>query len=339
MKKLLTLLLLTFIYTGGFSQPSITSSFNPVVGDNYKYHPVNTIVTPGNAGANVTWDFGAIAVLYNPFVGRYHNPAATPYAADFPTATVAFEDHFMAGTYHYYKTSGTKMEKLGEASVLVTAVFAAPFTMFTYPFTYNTTTTGNYTCTTAVGSLTLEKNGTWSATGDAYGTLILPSGIHSNVLRIKTHHVVDDVYSGGSGAYKKDITEYLFVIPTSRIPLLKITSEIFYSGGTPIDTIDLVSVSDEVSGLGETPSQTFHLKFSPNPTAGNILMEFELQREEKVQMTVYSPEGRMVRKSDESTLPAGRHEQQISLEGLLPGVYLLRMEAGSSTSLHRIIRI
>jgi hypothetical protein len=50
MKKFYVLLLLILCMASLVAQPVITSSFNPVPGDQFKYHPVNTQITEGNSG-------------------------------------------------------------------------------------------------------------------------------------------------------------------------------------------------------------------------------------------------------------------------------------------------
>jgi len=144
MKHLLSFCLMVIASAGLFAQPSITSSFNPQVGDYYKYHPVNTIISEGAGGANATWNFGAIQITFNPIIGKFLHPSTTPYATDFTGADVVYEDYFVAGTYHYYEANTAKLEKMGYANAQLTAIYDNPQQIITYPFTYNSSFTNVY---------------------------------------------------------------------------------------------------------------------------------------------------------------------------------------------------
>ncbi|MFO7722873.1 MAG: T9SS type A sorting domain-containing protein [Bacteroidales bacterium] len=339
MKKIFTLLLCTACCIGLYAQPVITSSFNPAPGEQYRYHPVNTQITPGNSGANITWDFSGIQIIYNPIIGKYINPSQTPYANDFTGSNVAFEDYFAAGTYHYFETTTNHYEKKGEASVLYTAVYQNPHTMFTYPFTYNTVVTDNFACTTAVGSLTLERNGTWEANGDAYGTLMLPSGTHSNVLRIKTTCNTVDEYPGviENG---KNVIEYCWVIPTSKRPLLKIGTEYHFSGGAPIDTVYYVRISEEVSGIAHPDQNLSNIRLYPNPVAGDELaVGFEMQHQAEVKIELVSADGKVSRSMPMQNMAPGTHQVTVAMEGLAPGLWFVRVDSGGIPKMFKVVKL
>jgi hypothetical protein len=339
MKKFFTLLLCTAFGIGLYAQPTITSSFNPAPGDHYRFHPVNTQITAGNAGANVTWDFSGIQIIYNPIIGKYMSPSTTPYANDFSGTNVAFEDYFAAGTYHYFETTTSKYEKKGEASVLYTAVYQNPHTMFTYPFTYNTVVTDNFACTTSVGSLTLERNGTWEAKGDAYGTLMLPSGTYNNVLRIRTSSSTVDEYPGviQNG---KDVIEYCWVMASSKRPLLKIGTEFHFSGGAPIDTVDYVRISEEVSGIAHPDQNLANIRLYPNPAAGEALaVSFELQNHAEVRIDLVSTDGKVARSMPAQKMTPGSHMVTIPMDGIAPGLWFVRVDSEGVPKMFRVVKL
>lgn len=338
MKRILTLGFLLFSCTVMFSQPVITSAFNPVPGDNYKYHPVNTIITPGSAGANVTWDFSGIQVVYNPVGGRYLSPSVTPYANDFSGCNVAYEDYNIAGTYHFYETSSAKWEKKGEASVLLTAVFNNPQDMFTYPFTYNTLVSDSFTCTAAVGALTLEKKGWWEVTGDAYGTLKLPSGDYTNVLRIKKTVNTYDDYIGVS-TYETDVTEYCWVLSTSKKPLLRIAVEFHYANGAPIDTVEYIRISDDVSGLDHPGKIVSNLMVYPNPASDMLSIDFNLLESSEVEIQLLNTEGKLLRLIGKSALPSGPQNMQCVTGDLAPGFYLINLKANGFNRMLKFVKL
>jgi hypothetical protein len=337
MKKFYFALLLILCGVGLMAQPVITSSFNPVPGDQYKYHPVNTQITAGNSGANVVWDFSTIQVIYNPITGKYLNPASTPYSTDFQMSTIAYEDYFAAGTYHYYTTSATKLEKVGEASVLLTAVYSQPATMYTYPFTYNTKVTTNYGCTTAVGSLTLHKTASWEAEGDAYGTLMLPSGTFQNILRIKTRHIIEDDYVG-TVTNKQDITEYIWVSTTSKKPYLKITTTIHSTNGTTIDTVRTSLISDDVSAIGGAVMGSVSALVYPNPAQDQIILEFNTAHSANIGWSLFSADGQLIFENSAQNYSPGTHLAAIPVAALSPGCYFVRITSNEGSRVLRFMK-
>lgn len=337
MKNLSFVFVAMFIIVQLNAQPVITSSFNPVPGDLFKFHPATTIIEPGSAGANVTWDYSNIGIVYNPQTGRYIDPAITPFDTSFPAANVVYEDHFAAGTFHYYATDNNEIKKLGYASVLLTAVYDSPYTLYTYPFTYNTVVTDNFTCTTEVGAIDLIEQGTWEAEGDAYGTLILPSGTHNDVLRIKITNVFSKEYTG---VPKEDyeITEYLWVTPTSKIPLLKLKIDRRFVGGNPTDTLISVLISDDVSSIDEQSNSFANLKLYPNPASTEINVDFVLQNTSVVRIEVLSADGRLVKQIKAAEHQPGKIRETITIDDLTSGLYMVNIIAGDTMKTKKFIK-
>lgn len=333
MKHLLTLCLLVAAAAGLFAQPSISSSFNPQIGDFYKYHPVNTIISTGGGGANVTWNFGTIQITYNPIIGKYIHPSSTPYAGDFSVADVVFEDYFVAGTYHYYDVSTTKLEKIGYANSQLTAVYDDPQRIITYPFTYNSSFTDTYACTTMVGTMKFTKTGTWSVEGDGYGTLVLPSGSHSNILRLKIVNEYTDEFSG-LDPYEYKITEYWWVDPSSRKPLMKVYKE--WNSTMPNDTTVLTTVLEGVSGVDHPGKGATNLRLYPNPASEEVHLVFDLESAEEVHYELMTIDGKLIRSIDAAQAVAGTITESISLDGVKAGIYLLNVSIGNVSKVMKI---
>jgi hypothetical protein len=266
------------------------------------------------------------------------SPAITPYANEFSTATVAYEDYYAAGTYHYYLAGSSKLEKVGEASVLLSAVYDEPATMFTYPFTYNTKVTENYACTTAVGSMTLHKTASWEAEGDAYGTLMLPSGTYQNMLRIKTFHSIEDDYPGVV-TNKKVVTEYLWVSSTSKKAYLKITHEVHSTNGTPIDTIYSVSVSDEVSGIGGAVIESVSAVLYPNPASNQLTLELSSVNGASIGWSLYTSSGQLIQESSALNYSPGNHLISVPVATLKPGCYFVNINTNEGSRVLRFMKI
>ncbi len=90
------------------AQPVITYNGNaPQTGDAYHFSGANGSFDPGPSGANQNWDFSGITPSF------FHSetavaPGSTPFADDFPEATIAF--HFTGEnlSYSYGQVSTTE---------------------------------------------------------------------------------------------------------------------------------------------------------------------------------------------------------------------------------------
>lgn len=338
MKRTFTLFVLLVGCLGLIAQPVITSSFNPAPGDSYKYHPVTTPIAPGNSGANVTWDFSSIAMVYNPLGGVYMSPSATPYVNDFPGSNVAFEAYYVVGTFHYYETTSAKLEKKGEASVQGVAVYDVPQTIITYPFTYNTTTTSNYSCVSLIGTTTQTLTGLWEAHGDAYGTLILPSGTYNNVLRVKITNEYTKEYSDASPTQGVDGEEYWWVSTTSKAPLLRITKEYYSDDGVLFDSLHIRFIADEVSGINHPDQSVSNLNIYPNPASDLLNLTFDIQKSTLFTLDLYSADGKIIRSYEPEQFFPGNHRKELLLEDITPGFYMLRVGAGDNFRMMKFIK-
>jgi hypothetical protein len=75
------------------------------------------------------------------------------------------------------------------------------------------------------------------------------------------------------------------------------------------------------------PSISLHQN-TPNPFVGSTSISYRLAGETSVSLTLYDISGRRIRTLAAGTLPAGVHQAPLSGDGLAPGVYYYRLEAG-----------
>ena len=145
MKKLFTLLFLSFSLLQMMAQPTITSDIMFAIGDSAPvqyFDQGQGVFDAGPAGANVTWDFSAVNTNPNmAFTWRAELPSQTAWAADFPNATHAFRFPQDSGlNYLYYQYDGNKVELLG-------TINAAFYPEFNRTLLFTTLTkTPNSTC-------------------------------------------------------------------------------------------------------------------------------------------------------------------------------------------------
>ena len=190
MKNLIYFFLIQLFYLFSLNanaQLTLTSTYNPVIGDVEKYYLCDTVgVIQGDSGTNKTWNFSNLIVT-DSSTNNYVNPVGTPYDSLFPLSNVA-SSTVSEGTmiYNYYKTSVNQDEFMGYAYQDFQEILSNTEIMMSYPFTYNSS---YFDTVSGAGSLTgysFNLNGTISNRGDATGTISLPFGTYPNALRIKT---------------------------------------------------------------------------------------------------------------------------------------------------------
>ena len=203
----------------------------------------STTLGVGNAGANQNWDFSTLTFVQQGPANTYSSATTAPFSSSFPTANFYVKN--MSGTntaYDYVRLTNNIYEIVGYSTAsVVNNSFSNPFTIFTFPFSYN----DQFTDTHQQGS---QPVATFTRLYDAYGTLIIASGTYSNVFRFK------DIFNNGSPSYiwfKLNPFRVIFVASTN------------INGTTSYTTY-------QDPNLSTTQNEVKQFAVYPNPTSGNI---------------------------------------------------------------------
>ena len=190
MKNVINIFTAFLISTSLFAQISITSVYNPQVGDIAKNLNCDTTnINPGNSGPNVNWNFSNLVITQDSSNIYFTSPSLTPYGSSFPQANIAANSN---GTYVYYQTSSTQILDYGLANSSIVAPLSNPATWIQYPFTYQSTINDNFYGQFNLSLGTNYRSGTIFVTADAYGNLTMPYGIINNTLRVKVVENIKD---------------------------------------------------------------------------------------------------------------------------------------------------
>lgn len=247
MYKFAYLFLFLFVVSTSISQPVITDKIIPVVGDSYSFTNCDTNgISQGNAGAGVTWNFSNLVLKTGQdatFSYDIVSPGQGLKSELFPTATYAYKTE---DAYGYYKTGSSFVERLGTGFADGSEVLTNTEIFMNYPFTYGDNSTddfeGNLTMTIEGEVYTLNRKGTVNSTADAYGTLILPQGTFSNVLRIKSIHNTRDTMP-------PPVPGFPGIIMTTEIETYTWTNDSYKFG---LLTISVVTNSQSMMGQNTT---------------------------------------------------------------------------------------
>ena len=265
MQKLLIPFLL-FCCFHSFAQPVLTgANLNLVPGDLSYYNKCDTAGVKIDAGGpGHLWNYGVLAIIKT---DTMHVVAcsSTPYCDSFPAGSIAVAYSpvnvgYWVGNNDFCMGVGSHSDQVGYSYVLRQDTMKYPVS---YPMSWNDTSLEAYDTTFASSHLLRRGR----SIVDGYGTLILPSGTFTNVLRI--HNVVyltDSNFTGGSlGVFNYRTDVYVWYVPGYHFPLLSIEVDndlvtgaiqdvycVNYSSGPGI--AKLLVVNDQVPGIRVYPN-------------------------------------------------------------------------------------
>lgn len=171
-------------------------------------------VNAGGSGAGQTWDFSGVVASG----GTSVTSVALNTNTEFNTANLAVT--LPNGDMHYMKVNSGESYLQGVVSGGVKYNYNDYITS-KRPFTYNSSYVDSYTV--VVTSPLKYGTGFITVTGDAYGTLKLPTGTFNNVLRVKKYQTQSDSVSGMPSGYSSKVS-YLWFDAVHASPLFRIDS-------------------------------------------------------------------------------------------------------------------
>jgi len=298
--------LLAAATTFSWAQPVINYSNlnNNIRLENFLAEDVPNL-SPGNAGANQTWDYSAIqADSYG--ISENVPIANAPHRTTFTTANTC--SHFtgsLGEIWTYSLITPTKYEEIGIVYVGVAMVNLSsnPRTFVEFPYTYNKTINDTY----AVSGITYS----FSTLYDAYGTLRLPFGTFNNVVRQKR--------------IENASTEYTWFNVNPFYPICTVN----VSNGSSSITM--------IKNLGTLATEQFDGKsavVSPNPTTDIVNIQFSEQMSGAIATEIFDISGKMIFSRTET---ASTHAE-IDLSDFDSGVYFLKITNNGKTSTQKIIK-
>jgi hypothetical protein len=108
-----------------------------------------------------------------------------------------------------------------------------------------------------------------------------------------------------------------------------------YLNGSPM-------IDDEASVITNTPvfaTNQFNLEVYPNPTSSSVNIDFSLENDEKVEISLYDMNGRLLSTLVNEFLPEGYHHQSIQLNNmnLKTGIYLISFKTKDNLVIKKLI--
>jgi hypothetical protein len=280
--------------------------------------------SPGNSGQNITYDFSNLKLKQDHILS-----IVQANDNNFPGATLAVKEGIAS---KFYKFSSAKEEYFGTAlsDGSLNIIYSEPETKLIFPFSYSNTFNDAFKATQTYTSYIFKISGTTVVTADGYGTLIIPSGSFTNVLRIKRSlTMVDSIYMGETYAGVKTIkqTEYEWYANDSKYPIMTlvqndkgVTSSVYYSKTQPTAINELYSPDND---------------FSVQVTGNLLLVSGNMQDNSGINnIRIYTSEGRLI-----SEKVFSGKEVFINLPDSYKGIIFLRLLSGKTAITKKYMKV
>lgn len=167
-----------------------------------------------------------------------------------------------------------------------------------------------------------DNNGdTWQPLGLVYskvGSLAFNSNGH-----VFAGNFGDGVLRSTNGGYTWEVLNEGLDYP--YVHTLAFDGDGYLYAGTPGGGVYRSAVTTSVSDDAFSAGMLVY----PNPAVDLVSAAFTLHNASAVRTELFNTDGRLLRRFDHGVLPAGPAEVRLSLDGLLPGVYNLRLVAGT----------
>ncbi len=295
MKKIY-LSILTVLAGASLNAQTLTdANHSPAAGDMFSTWQCDSLsISPGAAGANATWNFASITThssVVNNFTATANSNASYP----MPGVQLGSVTNDLS----YYKATSTSLTYWGGnisvGAVAASFVYTASAVKASYPMSLNTTsssvTGGNVSIPALNQTGTFTGNSTTIADGS--GTLVLPSGTYSNVLRVVNTQTISFTVQLGSGSVTQKNWEYydvatknaLFTITTATVvaPLVGTSTQTLVNRFKPL-----------LTGIAANTANASNVLVYPNPA--NAFVTIAAENTDAKNVSVFDVTGKLVAK-------------------------------------------
>lgn len=318
------LFMLAILAGTAIAQPIINSNVISPLGFTSSYIRSNTATVnsfnAGSAGMNVTWNFATLDTSGGSSTQKTVKADTCVEYPDFPSVVNRATEVMQLGVpvRGFYFIDNSKFEYYGYRSFLGIQIYSDPQKQLQFPFTYNNQFTDAFKSADDV------YVGTTEVKADAYGTLKLPTGTFSNVLRVSTK---ERYYTFVDGDVDLDTifyegTYYRWYQPNTTNVLLeysKLLQVAYYQGVRyETDSVKHVVMSKTAIATGvDEIAATFGAAVYPNPAAANLTVNSE-EIIDRAQVTNIYGQLMLAQNVDSKMF-------QLNLESLATGNYFLEL--------------
>ncbi|MFC5270579.1 T9SS type A sorting domain-containing protein [Adhaeribacter terreus] len=326
----------SFNFSGSVkAQPTLTAvNTNVQIGEYfpvYEFSVNNAVFNNALAtGNNFTWNYSGLSGRSGSGIGVQYQPNLIIGNNPFPAANAVLNSFLK---YDFIQTSNDSVSLLGHFNNFTEEVlrFSNPVKLLTYPFTYNSFFMDSFAGTgTSMGPI-VNFGGYITVTGDGDGTLMLPIGTASNVLRVKSIKVTITNSS-------IDSTTILdWYLPGVHLPVLRVMKDSYFSANYSATTYEGYYLNHNTLGLKEELATQLNLQTFPNPATSEVTVQSYLKMPSEVKLLVTDALGKEVLHLKENVSASGNYSRKFDVSNLPKGVYLVRLKTADQVAVKKLL--
>lgn len=352
MKNTILLFIACLVSTISHAQVTITASDMPVAGDTLRYSidlTSTTTINTATTGANTTWNFSALvadtqqidtyrtALQVNPIYAATISPTAYGYkvADSLPTMGLPLPVS-VNSIYNFFskKNGPSRFVVEGFAANISGLPTAANYSdedeLYKFPLAFGNNDSTTFKLTFSLPTIgSVKQQGYRKNLVDGWGTIVTPyTSAPVNCIRIRSEvHEIDSVSFGPLNVgLPRTTVEYKWLANGEHYPLLWITASLVGSTET-VTSIRYRDMKRQVSPppnfVANINGGDYLLKAYPNPANNGIIKLALPAKWAKFTVEVFDLQGRRV--------AFFNNENEISLQAVPHGTYLLRVISGNNT--------
>ena len=322
---LLSVLVAVTVSATANAQSTLTgANMNPVHGDVFYSHSVDTNVSKGASGAGVTWNFTTLTE--NAIDTAYYVACdSTPYCDSFAGSNIAETNS--SGDYSYISTSATSYSFLGFYTGGMAFPNIDPHDLLHYPLSYGQNFADPSLQSFAPGFYHKQLDSSYY---DAWGTLNLPGGVsYTNVARL---HIVSYTTDSAVGYLEHSRTEsYMWLKTGLHYPVFYIAYDTMGSAsGAPYVSQVFYTLSKNPLSVKNVNEAHTKVYVFPNPATETVHIRFNLAEATAANVSITDVTGRRVA-TIESKLNNGTNDITCNTSELSAGLYIVTLQTATGS--------
>lgn len=312
MNQIFTLLSLG-IASVSLAQPTLTFNANaPQPGPGHEWR-FSTYIAPGQGGSGQVWDFSQLSTDSTAMVSLV-DPTTTTFGAQFPTATVA---EVSDGSTVFFRTDANGVYMLGYEAEGFPVVYSNEGRFMSFPCTHQTNWNDTYAASFQDEDVEVGISGNITAVADGHGTLVLPSGSVTNVLRV--HWTQEEETQYDLFTFSTEFDSYLYYVPGRSYPLVQTVTATTTTFGNSIVTQFTQWIDDITTSTPDAAAERAALDLFPVPASDRLRFSLPAHFSGAPLVTITDATGRTVRGVD--NLRTNGTQGSLDVSVLPAGVY------------------
>lgn len=291
MKKLYFTLLSAAIGLSVNAQTLTQANHAPANGNVFSTYQVDsTGVSPGAAGAGVSWNFSSVNTHSN-ISNNY--TATTVNNAAYPSANIAIASSTNDLSY-YNSTTGILNYWGGNivvGTIPATITYTSAAVRAVYPMSLNSTQSAATGGSLVAGGTNGTFTGNSKVIMDGTGTLSIPGGTYTNALRVVTSQTINYTASPITGVVTQ--VNYDYYSTGTKAPLFTIsTSSVTSNIGAPSQQTVVTRYKASPTGINSIDAGVNVVSVFPNPSSSFI--NFETSNQGAKTISIYDINGKLI---------------------------------------------